>query len=109
MLCCGDKNHRRTDCPLRYQCLICDKEGHVFKDSYLAKPPKINHLRDILCIHDEEQNEDSLNDAYHDGIRKRIKKLVSTPCTYLVGGVESISNIENRDRQIEEELNNGDR
>ena len=64
--CCGDKNHRRTDCPLRNRCLICGKEGHVFKDCHLAKPPKMNHLRDILCIHDEEQNEDSLNDAYHD-------------------------------------------
>ena len=26
----------------------------------------MNYLRDILCIHDEEQNEDSLNDAYND-------------------------------------------
>ena len=51
--CCGDKDHKRNECPLKDACLICGNSGLVFKNCNLVRNFNGNTKR-ILCIRDEE-------------------------------------------------------
>ena len=54
--CCGEKGHRRLECPLKDKCLICGKEGHGFRNCYLLKNENKFQKR-VACIFEESQQE----------------------------------------------------
>ena len=53
--CCGGADHRRIDCPLRNKCLICGKEGHLFKNCFIIQNRQTRVPARILCVQEEQQ------------------------------------------------------
>ena len=63
--CCGEKGHRRFECPMRNRCLICGKEGHSFRDCFLLKNDR-GYKKRVSCIYEEVRDED-VDDTREDG------------------------------------------
>lgn len=54
--CCGEDNHVRAQCPLKDKCLICGNSDHLFRMCPLLGKSRESPKRQILCIHDEEDD-----------------------------------------------------
>ena len=73
--CCGERGHRRFECPLKDKCLICGKEGHSFRNCHLLGNYRQPRRQNIACVFDEEQETDNVsyddNEIYVDQSRER--------------------------------------
>jgi hypothetical protein len=77
--CCGEKGHRRFECPMKDKCLICGKEGHAFRNCFLLKNSN-SYKKRIACVYEENYGEncEEMNEDAYSSYEEQIQKSMET-------------------------------